>query len=125
MKTTIENFGKIHILVNNAGNSYPTSIYDPNLLEEYDNLMNLNVRSVIVLTQLVVPHLEKTKGVIVNVSTIASTRPSVRIIHLILILILSFLKMPIYSMSKAALDMFTKSLALELGPKGIRVNGVK
>ena len=33
--------------------------------------------------------------------------------------------MPIYSMSKTALDMFTKSLALELGPKGIRVNGVK
>lgn len=81
VKTTIEKFGKIDILVNNAGNSFPTSIYDPNLLEEYDNLMNLNVRSVIVLTQLVVPHLEKTKGVIVNVSSIASIKPLVRIIH--------------------------------------------
>ena len=52
--------------------------------------MNLNVRSVIVLTQLVIPYLEKTKGVIVNVSSIASIRPLVRIIHLISILILSF-----------------------------------
>ncbi|CAG2178530.1 unnamed protein product [Oppiella nova] len=68
--------------------------------------MNTNLRSVVWLTHLCVEHLEKTKGNILNVSSIAALKP----INLL------------YSMSKAALDMFTKCVALELGHKGIRAN---
>ena len=75
VKTAIDCFGKIHILINNAGFPLVSSIYDQKLLENYNNLMNTNVKAVIELSQLVVPHLEKTKGVIINVSSIASIKP--------------------------------------------------
>ncbi|XP_049942340.1 3-oxoacyl-[acyl-carrier-protein] reductase FabG-like [Schistocerca serialis cubense] len=106
---TIGHFGQLDVLVNNAGQLTPGSIYNMTL-EQYDNTMNVNVRSVIVLTQLAVPHLEKTKGTIINVSSIAGIR--------------SFPGILAYAMSKAALDQFTHCLALELADRGIRVNAV-
>ncbi|KAJ6217240.1 hypothetical protein RDWZM_008397 [Blomia tropicalis] len=106
---TIKKYGRLDFLINNAGGATPNGTYSsPNLLDEYDRVMKLNVRSVISLTQLSVPHLEKFKGNIVNISSIAAIKPF----------------QPIYSISKAALDMVTKTSALELGPKGIRVNSV-
>ncbi|CAG2123605.1 unnamed protein product, partial [Medioppia subpectinata] len=72
--------------------------------------MDTNLRSVVYLTHLSVEHLEKTKGNIINISSIAGLRP--------------FNIAFTYCMSKCALDMFTKCLALELGPKGIRVNAI-
>jgi len=108
--STINKFGKLDILVNNAGRGMGASISDPSIIEKYDNIMNLNVRSVVYLTHLAVEHLEKTKGVIINISSIVGLKP--------------YALAPVYCMSKSALDMFTKCLALELGPKGIRVNGV-
>ena len=76
VKTAVDSFGKIDILVNNAGFSLMHTIYDPNLIEIYNKLMDTNVKSVVALTQLVVPYLEKTKGVIVNVSSVGSMKPS-------------------------------------------------
>ena len=76
VKTAIDSFGKIDILVNNAGFGYPTSIYDPKMLENYDRMMNTNLKPVVALSQLAVPYLEKTKGVIVNVSSVGSMRPT-------------------------------------------------
>ena len=76
VKTAIDSFGKIDILINNAGFGLPSSIYDPNLLESYNSIMDTNVKSVVALSQLAVPYLEKTKGVIVNVSSVASTKAS-------------------------------------------------
>ena len=111
IKTTIETFGKIDILVNNAGLAIQSSIYDKKLLTNYDKMMDINLKSIVVLTQLAVPYLEQTKGVIVNMSSVRSAKPSPSF---------SF-----YCMVGAALDMFTKCLALEVGPKGIRVNSVK
>lgn len=73
--TTIENYGKLDILVNNAGASYWSSIHDPEYMMTYKRLMDVNLRSVVQLTHIAVPYLEKTKGVIVNVSSIASTKP--------------------------------------------------
>ncbi|CAG2167099.1 unnamed protein product [Oppiella nova] len=109
--TTIKTFGKLDVLVNNAAYGDITKIADPQLIDKYEMVMNTNLRSVIYLTQLSVEHLEKTKGNIINVSAIAGIRPSA----------MGFL----YGMSKSALDMFSKCMALELGPKGIRVNIVK
>jgi NAD(P)-dependent dehydrogenase (short-subunit alcohol dehydrogenase family) len=87
-----------------------TFFKDPLVIDIYDRVMKLNLRSVVYLTHLAVEHLEKTKGVIINVSGVASLKP-----------VSNFL----YCMSKSALDMFTKCLALELGPKGVRVNVIK
>lgn len=72
--------------------------------------MNTNVRAVYQLTKLAVPELIKTKGNIVNVSSISGMR--------------SFPDALPYCMSKAAIDQFTRCLALELGPLGVRVNAV-
>ena len=76
VESTVKNYSKIDILVNNAGVGIPTSIYSPNLLESYNTMINTNIKSVIALSQLVVPYLEKTKGVIVNVSSVGAFKAS-------------------------------------------------
>ncbi|CAG2114338.1 unnamed protein product, partial [Medioppia subpectinata] len=107
--STISAFKRLDILVNNAGRGMRCSIADTAILDKYQEVMDTNLRSVIYLTHLSVEHLEKSKGNIINISSIAGLKP--------------FSPQSIlYSMSKCALDMFTKCLALELGPKGIRVN---
>jgi NADP-dependent 3-hydroxy acid dehydrogenase YdfG len=77
VEKTIEEFGKIDILVNNAGIGSMNSIKDPNtsIMESFDTVMNTNVRCVLLLTSLVVPYLEKTKGSIINISSCAGLRP--------------------------------------------------
>jgi short-subunit dehydrogenase len=72
---TIKEFGKIDILVNNAGVGSMNSIKDPNIMESFDTIMNTNVRCVLLLTSLVVPYLEKTKGSIINISSSAGLKP--------------------------------------------------
>ena len=109
IEETIKYHGKLDILVNNAGILGTGSIENTSL-DQYDEIMNTNVKSVLHLTMLAVPHLEKTKGNIVNVSSVAGTR--------------SFPNILIYCMSKAAIDQFTRCTALELAPKQIRVNAV-
>jgi len=108
--STIEKFGRLDVLVNNAGKGAISSVQDAKILETFDELMNLNLRSVICLTQLSVEHLSKTKGNIVNISSVAGLTPRSNF--------------GIYCVTKSALDMFSKCAALELGPKEIRVNVV-
>ncbi|CAG2175854.1 unnamed protein product [Oppiella nova] len=107
---TIKTFKKLDILINNAGRGIVESIWDEDILDKYELIMNTNLRSVVRLTHLCVEHLEKTKGNIVNVSSIGAFKPRGPCYS--------------YSMSKAAMDMFTKCVALELGPKGIRANTI-
>lgn len=107
---TIKHFGKLNILINNAGIlSYLDSV-DTVDMNEYDRLMTTNIRSVVELTKFAIPHLEKTKGNILNVSSSVSlqTEPG----------------LSIYSVTKAAVDQFTKCAALDLASKGIRVNAI-
>src|SRR5690625_3240980 len=76
IEETVAKFGRLDVLVNNAGGSTPNgTLASPNLLQEFDNVVGLNVRSALQLTQLAVPHLEKTKGNIVNISSIVSIKP--------------------------------------------------
>lgn len=105
----ISNFGRLDVLVNNVGFNTPGSI-ETTTLAQYDSIMNTNVRSVYHLTMLAVPHLVMTKGNIVNVSSVAGLR--------------AFAGALTYCVSKAALDQFTHCVALELAPKGVRVNSV-
>jgi len=104
---TVEKFGKLDVLVNNAGIWDPAQFSDSSM-ELYDKLFEVNVRSLIALTQLAVPHLIKTKGNIVNISSDIGTKAVVWAIF--------------YAVTKAAVNHFSKCLALDLGPKGVRVN---
>lgn len=106
---TIEHFGRLDVLVNNAGVGAKSSI-ESTSMEPYDYIMTTNLRSVYELTTYAVPHLIATKGNIVNVSSTAGLR--------------AFPVVLTYCMSKAALDQFTKCVSLELAPKGVRVNSV-
>jgi NAD(P)-dependent dehydrogenase (short-subunit alcohol dehydrogenase family) len=106
---TVETFGGIDALVNAAGIIANGSI-ETTTLDEWDKMLNVNLRAVFYIMQKCVPHLEKTKGNVVNVSSVTGTR--------------AFPNVLAYCVSKAALDQLTRCSALELAPKGIRVNAV-
>ncbi|XP_049527199.1 3-oxoacyl-[acyl-carrier-protein] reductase FabG isoform X4 [Dermacentor silvarum] len=109
VKKTADHFGKIDILVNNAGMAKVAPLEGVHL-DEFDEVHNTNLRSAFNMTQQVLPYLKKTKGNIVNVSSIATLRSSENISP--------------YAISKAGLDQLTRSSALEFGQYGIRVNSV-
>ncbi|GAB6033368.1 hypothetical protein CHUAL_013133 [Chamberlinius hualienensis] len=106
---TITKFGQLDILVNNAGILQFGSI-ETTSLEQYDSVFNINVRAIYHLTMLAVPHLVKTKGNIVNISSINGIR--------------SFPNVLAYCMSKATIDQFTRCVAIELAAKQVRCNAV-
>jgi len=109
LNDTIKKFGKLDILVNSAGiinNGGVTT----GTMQAYDEVMDINVRSIVEICQLASPLLIKTKGSIVNLSSIAGP--------------CSFPGVTFYCISKAAIDQLTKCLALELAPHGVRVNAV-
>ena len=106
---TVQEFGQIDVLVNAAGIILNGSVENTSL-DDWDQMMNINLRAVFYMMQKCVPHLEKTKGNIVNVSSVAGLR--------------SFPNVLAYCVSKAAIDQLTRCSALELAPKNIRVNAV-
>ncbi len=107
---TLEKYGKIDILINNAGiseNKLFTDVTD----EDWEQIIKNNLYSAFCMTQEVLPNMIHNKnGCIINISSVwgmvgASCEA-------------------IYSMSKAGIDAMTKSLAKELGPSNIRVNSI-
>jgi len=106
----LKEFGSIDVLVNNAG------ITKDNLLmrmneEDFDRVMNINMKSVFNLTKAVLrPMLKQRKGSIINMSSIVGVRGNAGQAN--------------YSASKAAINGFTKSTALELGSRNIRCNSI-
>jgi NAD(P)-dependent dehydrogenase (short-subunit alcohol dehydrogenase family) len=107
--TAINTFNQLDVLVNNAGLVISTPVLSFNI-EDFDRVHNVNLRATVALSMLALPHLIKTKGNVVNISSIAAWRPFTGNIS--------------YAMSKAGMDMFTKSLAFEVAPHGVRVNSV-
>lgn len=106
---TIEKYGKLDVLINNAG-ILETGTIENTSLEQYDRVMATNIRSIYHLTMLAVPHLIKSEGNIVNVSSVNGIR--------------SFPGVLAYNISKTAVDQFTRCVALELAPKNVRCNSV-
>ena len=109
--TTLREFGRIDILVNNAG----TNVGHGTCLDvdegQFDKMIEVNLKSAFRLTRLVAPGMcERGSGSIINMSSISGLRPQ--------------REGMLYSMTKAALIMMTHSYALELGPKGVRVNAI-
>uniref|UniRef100_A0A0N5CH40 3-oxoacyl-[acyl-carrier-protein] reductase n=1 Tax=Strongyloides papillosus TaxID=174720 RepID=A0A0N5CH40_STREA len=110
VKKTIEKYGKLDILINNAGVNGKPGISDFYSMELYDYINNINVRGVIRLTEEAIPYLVKAKGNIVNISSIGSIVPLRTSLY--------------YSMSKASIDIYTQGLAGRLSHKGVRVNSI-
>ena len=109
--TTTRDFGRIDILVNNAA----TNVAQGPAIEmddgQFDKMVEVNLKSTFRLMRLVAPGMcERGSGSIINIASIAGLRPQY---HGLL-----------YSMTKAALIMMTQSYAVELGPKGVRVNAI-
>ncbi|XP_054152626.1 3-oxoacyl-[acyl-carrier-protein] reductase FabG-like [Oppia nitens] len=109
LKKTIDTYGKLDVLVNNAGIGGMTPIRDPKFMANFDKIMSVNLRPYVQLSYLAVPHLKKTNGTIISTSSALTMAPAKY-------------QLP-YIMSKSAVDMMTRVLALELGPK-IRVNTI-
>jgi Tropinone reductase 1 len=102
-------FGRIDGLVNNAGGAFRGAAVDT-ALEDFRQVLELNLLAAFALSCLAHPYLKASRGSIVNISSVTSHRA-----------------LPIraaYGTSKAALDHLTRSLAVEWGPDGIRVNAV-
>ncbi|CAG2173766.1 unnamed protein product [Oppiella nova] len=70
---TIKTFGRLDVLVNNAGASLSTNIKDKNFIQVFDQLLNLNTRAGLELIHLAVPHLEAVNGTIISTSSIWSS----------------------------------------------------
>lgn len=109
MESTLKAYGKLDILINNAGIYEPGDI-DNTSIEQFDRIFQTNVRGLYLLSILAVPHLTKTKGNIVNISSVYGT-----------IAVPGSLA---YCMTKSALNQFTKCLSIGLAGRGVRVNSV-
>ncbi len=109
IEAATDKFGSLDVLVNAAGHISTGSIENTSLAA-WDAMMNVNLRAVFQLMQIAAPHLIQTKGNIVNISSVTGLR--------------SFPGVLAYCVSKAGVDQLTRCAALELAPKGVRVNAV-
>ena len=110
VNTTVKEFGRIDILVNNAARSFLRSLLD--LREDgWDKVFNTNVKAVWLLSRLVAKKmLEQKSGRIINITTVGAEKAE--------------LGMAAYGCSKAALKMLTRCMAREWAQYGINVNAV-
>jgi NAD(P)-dependent dehydrogenase (short-subunit alcohol dehydrogenase family) len=109
VKEATSRHGGLDGLVHAAGVIGSSGILDTTP-EEWDRVMDSNLRSIFLLTRAAAPALIERKGAIVSMSSVAGPRPYAGILP--------------YCVSKAALDQFTRCVALELAPHGVRVNAV-
>ncbi len=114
LQDAVKQFGRIDILVNNAGATWGAPTLDfP--LEKWDQLFNVNVRGVWVLTQKVARIMkEQGGGTIINISSVMAFRGSTEEGHP---------AVP-YNSTKAAINLLTMNLAVKLAPFNIRVNAI-
>ena len=106
----INDFGGIDVLVNNAGITKDVLLMRMSE-EDFDSVMNVNVKSVFNMTKSVLkPMLKARKGSIINMSSVVGVKGNAGQAN--------------YAASKAAINGFTKSIALELGSRNIRCNSI-
>ena len=108
VQQSISYWGRLDLLVNNASTFYPTPV-ETISLEQWQDLVTVNLQAPLFLSKSCAPHLRVTQGSIVNIVDIHAERP---------------LKgYTVYCIAKAGLAMLTRSLARELAPE-VRVNGI-
>ncbi|KAI8908555.1 oxidoreductase [Gorgonomyces haynaldii] len=108
VKRTVEAFGRLDVVVNNAGAFSGGAIQDVTD-QEYHKVLGINVGGTFYVTRAAVPHIPE-HGAIINISSVISKAP--------------FPNTSVYTLSKGAVEAFTRALAVELGPRKIRVNTV-
>lgn len=111
LKDTLEAFGGLDIVVNNAAITHKNQPMLDVDEEMFDRMFAVNVKSIYHMSQAVIPHMRRQKrGVILNIGSTAGIRPRPG---------LSW-----YNASKGAVNLLSKSMAVELGPDNIRVNAI-
>ena len=101
--------GGLDVLVNNAGITMNRP-FDKVTVEQFDTLYAVNVRAPYFLCQALLPELEKSQGVVVNISSIHAYQ--------------GYTEHSVYAGTRGAIVSFTRQLAIELAPRGVRVAGV-
>lgn len=110
VEKTVSTFGKLDVLVNNAGTAIPKK-FEETTLEELDQVINLNIRGVFIATQAALKHMNN-NGRIVSIGSCVGER------------MMTPGLVP-YSATKGAIRMFTQGLSREVGDRGITVNNVQ
>ncbi len=111
VNATIEKYGHIDVLVNNAGIVASTASAEFDELRDYEQIFNVNVKSYLVLCREVLPHMiRRQKGSIINTSAVGAEIGAPGIAS--------------YAAGKGAIKAFTRSLAGEYADQGIRVNAI-
>jgi 3-oxoacyl-[acyl-carrier protein] reductase len=109
--TTLEQFGSVDIVVNNAATTHKNQPMLDVDEETFDRIFNINVKSIYYMTQAVVPVMRKQgQGVILNIGSTAGIRPRPGLTW--------------YNATKGAVNLLSKSMAVELGAENIRVNAI-
>lgn len=111
VNTSVEHFGRLDVLVNNAGLETHAPFWDVTE-EDFDKVLDVNLKGVFFTSQEFVRHLRQTehRGKIVNVSSVHEELP--------------FPNFTAYCASKGGVKMMARNLAVELGPLGINVNNI-
>jgi 3-oxoacyl-[acyl-carrier protein] reductase len=108
---TTQTFGRLDIVVNNAGWTHKNQPMLEVDEATFDRVYSINVKSIFFMTHAVVPVMrQQGKGVILNVGSVAGIRPRPGLTW--------------YNSSKGAVNLLSKSMAVELGPENIRVNSI-
>jgi meso-butanediol dehydrogenase/(S,S)-butanediol dehydrogenase/diacetyl reductase len=108
VETTVAKFGKLNVLVNNVGID-PAGTVTEIPVQQWLDILGTNLTGTFYMTRFAIPKMiEAGGGSIINVSSLAGVR--------------AIPSMPAYSTTKAGLQGFTNAVALDYGPKGIRVN---
>jgi 3-oxoacyl-[acyl-carrier protein] reductase len=110
VEKTVAAFGRLDVLVNNAGTAIPKP-FEESPLEEIDRVIDINIRGVFVTTQAALKHM-KDGGRIINIGSAVGERVQVP-------------GLVPYSATKGAVKIFTQALAREVGSRGITVNNVQ
>lgn len=110
VETAIKHFGRLDVVVNLAGGLTTYGPVETLSAEALDREVAINLKTTVLVSQAAIPALARTRGCIVNVSSIAYFDPQS--------------PMAAYVAAKAGVAGFTRSLALELADRGIRVNAV-
>ena len=109
VKRAVDTFGKLDIVVNNAGWTFRNKPMLEVSEAEFDKVFAINVKSIFLMTNAVVPVMRKQKsGRIINIGSTAGLRPRPGLTW--------------YNATKGAVNLMSKSMAVELPPDGIRVN---
>src|SRR4030081_2877882 len=110
VEKTVATFGRLDVLVNNAGTAIPKS-FEETTLEELDRLIDINVRGTFVATQAALKHM-KSGGRIIMIGSSVGERVMVP-------------GLVPYSATKGAVKMFSQGLSREVGSRGITVNNIQ